>query len=69
MRVSPAGNMNPPLILPLEQVKLEGFLWLEEYRPKSKEDIFRTDVMPVMEARPTYDDFQEEGIDSIKKAE
>lgn len=69
MRVSPTGNMNPPLILPLEKVKLEGFLWLEEYRPKSKEDIFRTDVMPVMEARPTYDDFQEEGIDSIKKTE
>ncbi|MBN2744399.1 MAG: organic solvent tolerance protein OstA [Marinilabiliaceae bacterium] len=66
MRVTPTGNMNPPLFLPVEDVKLEGFLWLEKYRPKNKEDIFRTDVMPVMEARPTYDDFQEEGVESIK---
>lgn len=40
MRVSPAGSMNPPLLLGEKDCKLQGFRWLEDYRPKSKEDIF-----------------------------
>ena len=40
MRVSPAGSMNPPLLLGEKDCKLQGFRWLEDYRPKSKGDIF-----------------------------
>lgn len=40
MRVQPSGNMNPPLLLGEKDLKLTGFSWLEDYRPKSKEQIF-----------------------------
>ena len=40
MRVSPNGNMNPPLLLNEEAQKLKGFRWLSDYRPKNKEEIF-----------------------------
>lgn len=40
MRVSPTGNMNPPELLGEKDCKLKGFRWLEEYRPKSKDEIF-----------------------------
>ena len=40
MRVSPAGNMNPLFILPTAETQLNGFMWLDNYRPKSKDDIF-----------------------------
>lgn len=32
--------MNPPLLLGEKDCKLQGFRWLEDYRPKSKGDIF-----------------------------
>ena len=45
MRVSPSGNMNPPLLLGEEDKKLAGFRWLDDYRPKRWEDIFeRMDI-------------------------
>lgn len=40
MRVQPSGNMNPPLLLGEKDLKLAGFRWLDDYRPKKKEDIF-----------------------------
>ena len=40
MRVSPSGNMNPPLLLGEKDRKLAGFRWLDEYRPKSRDDVF-----------------------------
>lgn len=40
LRGNPDGNMNPPFVLDLEQTRLDGFLWLEKYRPKKYEDIF-----------------------------
>lgn len=40
MRVSPAGNMNPPMLVGEQDSKLAGFRWLDDYRPKRKEDIF-----------------------------
>ncbi|MFO7999816.1 MAG: OstA-like protein [Marinilabilia sp.] len=36
----PSGNMNPPFVLDEEAVRLDGFQWLEQYRPKAYEDIF-----------------------------
>ncbi|MDR2928070.1 MAG: hypothetical protein LBV41_07735 [Cytophagaceae bacterium] len=39
-RVQPAGNLNPPLLIPLEAQRLESFRWLDEYRPKQMSDIF-----------------------------
>lgn len=45
MRVSPSGKMNPPLLAGEEDKKLAGFRWLDDYRPKSKDDIFlRLDI-------------------------
>lgn len=54
MRVSPSGNMNPPLLLGEKDQKLQGFVWLDKYRPSSKDDIFlrmeiKEDVLPVDE--------------------
>lgn len=40
MRVSPSGNMNPPLLLGEKDQKLQGFVWLDQYRPHTKDDIF-----------------------------
>lgn len=47
MRVSPTGNMNPPLLLKDDDVKLSGFRWLDDYRPKSKSDIFLKLDIPI----------------------
>ena len=58
MNVSPTGNMNPPYILPSEDVKLKGFYWLEEFRPKDKKDIFIWKELPKFdrgEDRSEYD--------------
>lgn len=46
MRVSPSGNINPPLLLGEEDCKLKGFRWLEEYRPKTKEEIYLETPIP-----------------------
>lgn len=45
MRVSPTGNMNPPKLIGEKDQKLNGFRWLDDYRPKNKEQIFmRLDI-------------------------
>ena len=46
MRVSPNGNMNPPILVPDEELRLEGFYWLDRFRPKSKEEIFFWEELP-----------------------
>lgn len=46
MRVDPKGNINPPLLLGEEDCKLKGFRWLDEYRPKDKEDIYLEMAIP-----------------------
>ncbi len=59
MRVEPNGNLNPPLVLPTEDVRLPGFIWLESIRPKNKWDIFRKTELPDMEQITTvYDDYK-----------
>ena len=40
MRVSPTGNMNPPLLIGEKDRKLKGFRWLDDYRPRRRTDIF-----------------------------
>ncbi|TCO07219.1 OstA-like protein [Natronoflexus pectinivorans] len=57
LRRQPAGNLNPPALVAPEAKKLNGFRWLEDYRPKRKEDIFIHDAPPVQEGRVNYDDF------------
>lgn len=52
MRVAPKGNMNPPLLAGESDRQLAGFRWLEDYRPKSKEDIFKAlDIPPDMQVQ------------------
>lgn len=40
MIISPIATLYPPEDLPADEMYLSGFRWLEEYRPRSKEDIF-----------------------------
>ena len=56
-RVQPAGNLNPVFFLPLENQKLDGFRWLQEFRPKQMSDIFIRDQAPPPEKRPSYSDY------------
>ncbi|MBR8538295.1 organic solvent tolerance protein OstA [Carboxylicivirga sediminis] len=59
LRTEPAGNLNPPYLLPAEDVRLQGFIWLEKIRPKNKLDIFKHVEMPKMdEYTKVYDDYQ-----------
>ncbi|WP_439184834.1 OstA-like protein [Carboxylicivirga taeanensis] len=59
LRTDPNGNLNPPYLLPAEDVRLKGFIWLENIRPKSKLDIFKQVPMPKMdEYTKVYDDYQ-----------
>ncbi|MBE6340654.1 MAG: organic solvent tolerance protein OstA [Bacteroidales bacterium] len=46
MRVSPTGNMNPPILLGEKDRQLKGFRWLDDYRPRSRADIFRQLTIP-----------------------
>jgi lipopolysaccharide export system protein LptA len=63
MRVQPKGNLNPPFLLPDDQTKLEGFRWLEPYRPKNKLDIYIQDVLPKNEQTTNiYEGFTIEDI-------
>lgn len=57
LRTQPSGNMNPPLVLDKESTRLNGFLWLERYRPRRYKDIF--DFMEIEEDRQQtdYSDF------------
>lgn len=57
LRNQPAGNLNPPLILPIESQRLEGFRWLEEYRPKKMSDIFIKDKPPAPVNQTNYSEF------------
>ncbi|MCU4177770.1 OstA-like protein [Carboxylicivirga sp. N1Y90] len=59
MRIDPNGNLNPPYILPTEDVRLQGFIWLESIRPKSKLDIFKkVDLPELKELTKVYDDYK-----------
>jgi lipopolysaccharide export system protein LptA len=59
LRTEPNGNLNPPYVLPDTDVKLQGFIWLESIRPKSRWDIFKDVPMPKMdEYTKIYDDYQ-----------
>jgi hypothetical protein len=56
-RVQPTGNLNPVFLLPLESQQLDGFRWLEEFRPKQKSDIFLIDTTPPPERKTSYGDY------------
>ena len=56
-RVQPTGNLNPPLILPLEEQQLSGFRWLDDFRPKKKSDIFVYDQPPAPERKASYSEY------------
>lgn len=59
LRTAPNGNLNPPLLLPKEEVRLPGFIWLEKIRPKSKIDIFKHVKLPEMDqTTKVYDDYK-----------
>ena len=59
MHTDPKGNLNPPFLLPDEDVKLQGFIWLEELKPKNRWDIFKKNVMPKMDQfTKVYDDYK-----------
>lgn len=49
MRVSPTGTMNPLVLVGEKELRLEGFYWLEDYRPKRKEDIFFWEALPAFD--------------------
>lgn len=67
LRVDPNGNINPPLLLPTEDVRLNGFHWLESIRPKNRLDIFKHVKMPEIEnSSSAYDEYQF-GDDKQKK--
>ncbi len=59
MRVAPSGNINPPLLLGEEDCKLKGFRWLDEYRPKKKEDIYLELEIPedLTQVQDVYDGY------------
>ena len=58
LRTQPTGNMNPPFVLDKESTRLEGFLWLEKYRPKKYEDIFHFKEIVEEVQRTDYSDYQ-----------
>ncbi len=39
-QIDPKAKLYPPDKIPADQLKLNGFLWFNEKRPKKKEDIF-----------------------------
>jgi len=49
MQVSPKGKMSPIILVPEEDLKLEGFYWLDEFRPKNKNEIFIWKELPKMD--------------------
>ena len=46
MRTNPTGTLNPPIVLKPADYQLTGFYWLDEFRPKSKEDIYIKNKLP-----------------------
>jgi len=57
LRNQPSGNLNPPDLLTREARRLDGFRWLEDYRPKTMQDIFIRDVAPEAVSQINYSDF------------
>jgi lipopolysaccharide export system protein LptA len=58
LRSQPAGNLNPPLVLDREATRLDGFAWLEKYRPKSYESIFEFEKMEIDVKRTDYSGYK-----------
>jgi lipopolysaccharide export system protein LptA len=58
LRSQPAGNMNPPFVLDQEDTRLDGFAWLEKYRPKTYESIFEFEKMEVDVKRTDYSGYE-----------
>ncbi len=66
MRKTPKGVLKPPIFLTEEESLLAGFRWLEEYRPKSKTDIYIKDELPKNEKITNiYEGFQIEDINTV----
>jgi len=59
MHTEPKGNLNPAYVLNDNEVKLKGFIWLEQVRPKNRWDIFKDVEMPNMDQfTKIYDDYK-----------
>ena len=66
MRNTPKGNLQPPIFLTEEDEKLPGFRWLEDYRPKSKDDIYIKNELPKdEEVTNIYEGFKIEEIKTV----
>ncbi|WP_462317694.1 OstA-like protein [Marinilabilia sp.] len=57
LRTQPSGNMNPPLVLDEEATRLDGFLWLERYRPQQFSEIFEFKRIVEERQQTDYSDF------------
>ncbi len=55
----PKAKLYPPDQIPADQLKLNGFLWLMDKRPKKKEDIFNWDGSSVQEDQESKVKIQE----------
>ncbi len=58
LKSQPAGNMNPPLMLDRKATRLDGFAWLENYRPKTYESIFEFEEMEIDVKRTDYSGYK-----------
>ena len=66
MKNAPKGDLKPPIFLSEEDEKLPGFRWLEDYRPKSRFDIYNWEELPKdEEATNIYEGFQIEDIKTV----
>ncbi len=66
MRNTPKGTLKPPIFLTDEESSLAGFRWLDDYRPKSKTDIYIKDELPKNEeVTNIYEGFQIEDINTV----
>jgi len=65
MRNTPNGVLQPPVFLSEEDSRLIGFRWLEEFKPKSKDDIFEWRELPKNEDETDiYDGFRIEEMNT-----
>lgn len=63
MRVSPAGNMNPPFVLPVDERRLKGFVWLDDYRPKKMGDIFmKLEIPDIYDRADEFEGYEYEDV-------
>jgi len=66
MRIAPNGTLKPPIFLTEEESSLTGFRWLEDYRPKTKTDIYiRSELPKNEEVTNIYEGFQIEDINTV----